>query len=218
MLCESQSDCDTALSLLRNAHSSTSDAVSSGSAVNNITPAYSSEPSSKIALTMATRFKADQKFTGRLGEDLTNYISNYMDAANDYNISEKQKLDYMHHVLDGEAKRFYREKILSSCATFAEASSIMQEEFNSLTRHNRVRKHLQNLRLSTIVENRRCTVTKALEELLEIMTKLTPQGPRTHRSEKDKVEYLYKAVVGATCSAARTNVVLQIVMSTITVV
>jgi hypothetical protein len=86
-----------------------------------------------------------------------------MDAANDYNLSAKQKLDYMHHVLDGEEKWFYREKILSSCATFAEASSMMQEEFNSLTRQNRVRKHLQKLRLSTIVGNRRCTVTEALE-------------------------------------------------------
>jgi hypothetical protein len=88
-----------------------------------------------------------------------------MDAANDYNLSAKQKLDYMHHVLEGEAKRLYREKILSSCATFAEASSMMQEEFNSLTRQNRVRKHLQKLKLSTIVGNRRCTVTEALEEL-----------------------------------------------------
>jgi hypothetical protein len=43
----------------------------------------------------------------------------------------------MFHVLDGEAKIFYREKILSSCATFAEATGIMQEEFNSLTRQSR---------------------------------------------------------------------------------
>jgi hypothetical protein len=140
MLYESQPNCDTALSLLRNAQSSTSDAVSSGSAVNNITPAYSSEPSSKIAHSMATRFKAEQKFTGKLGEYLTEYISNYMDAANDYNLSLKQKLDYMHHVLDGESKSFYREDIISSSssATFAEASIMMKEEFNSLTRHNRV--------------------------------------------------------------------------------
>jgi hypothetical protein len=104
----------------------------------------------------------------------------------------------MHHVLNGESKRFYREKILSSCATFAGANSMMQEEFNSLTRQNRVRKHLEKLRFSTIVGNRRCTVTEALEELREIITKLTPRGPRTHRSEEDKMKYLYKAVVGAT--------------------
>jgi hypothetical protein len=92
-----------------------------------------------------TRFKAEQKFTGKFGEDLAEYISNYMDAANDYNLSTKQRLECMNHLLDGEAKRFYREKILSSCATFAEATSMMQEEFNSLTKQNRVRKHLQKV-------------------------------------------------------------------------
>jgi hypothetical protein len=55
---------------------------------------------------MATRFKADQKITGKLGEDLTEYISNNMDAANDYNLSAKQKLDYMHHVLTGKQQGF----------------------------------------------------------------------------------------------------------------
>jgi hypothetical protein len=166
--------------------------------VKNATHAYSSKPSSKIVHSMATRFKAEQKFTGKLGEYLTEYISNYMDAANDCNLSAKQKLEYMHHLLDGEAKRFYREMILSSCATFAEATGMMQEEFNSLTSVNRVRRHLQRLRLSTIVGNRSCSVTEALEELWEIITKLTPQGPRTHRSEEDKLEYHYKAVVGVT--------------------
>jgi hypothetical protein len=104
----------------------------------------------------------------------------------------------MHRVLDGEAKRFYREKILLSCATFAEATGILQEEFNSLTRQSRVRKHLQKLRLSTIIGDRRCSVTESLEEMQEMITKLTPQGLRTHRSEEDKMEYLYKAVIGAT--------------------
>jgi hypothetical protein len=189
MLYESESDCDTALALLRSAQLSTSD---------NATNAYSSEPSNKIAHSMATRFKAEQKFAGKLGEELSEYISNNKDAANDYNLSAKQKLDYMHRVLDGKAKRFYREKILLSCATFAEATGMMQEEFNSLPRQSRVRKLLQKLRISTIVGNRRCSVTEVLKNLREIITKLTPQGPRTHSSEEGKVEYLYKAVVGAT--------------------
>jgi hypothetical protein len=82
---------------------------------------------------MAIRFKAGQKFTGKLGEDLTEHIKNYMDAASDYNLSPQQKLDYMHHLFEGEAKRFYRSNIASSCGTFAEATSMMQGEFNRLT-------------------------------------------------------------------------------------
>jgi hypothetical protein len=71
MLYKSQSDCDTALVLLPNAQPSTSDAVSTESAVNNVTYAYSSEPSSKISYSMATRFNAEQEFSGKLREDLT---------------------------------------------------------------------------------------------------------------------------------------------------
>jgi hypothetical protein len=112
ILYESQSDCDTALSLLRNAQSSTSDAVSSGSAVNNSTPAYSSEPSSKIAHSMATRFKADLKFTGKLGEDLTEYISNYIDAANDYNLSANRSSTTCIMYLTGKQKGFIAKRSL----------------------------------------------------------------------------------------------------------
>jgi hypothetical protein len=146
---------------------------------------------------MATRFKIEQKFTGKLGEDLTEYVSNYMDAAKDYDLTNKKNLDFMHHLLDREAKRFYRENVLSFCTNCAEATAMMQEDFNSLTRQNCVRKHQQKLRFLTIVKKKNCTVTEGLEELREIITKLTPQGPRTHRSEEDKVEYLFKAVVGS---------------------
>jgi hypothetical protein len=75
---------------------------------------------------------------------------------------------------------------------------MMKEEFNSLTRQNRVRKNLQKLIISTVVENIRSSVTEALEELRGHITKLTPQGPRTHRSVQGKLEYLYKAVLSAT--------------------
>jgi hypothetical protein len=140
---------------------------------------------------MATRFKTEQKFTGKLGEDLTEHINNFMDAASDYNLTPQQKLDYMHHLFEGEANRFYRSNVVSTCANFVEAVSMMQGEFNSLTRQNRVRKHLQKLRLSLLMKNKNCSVAEGLEELREIITKLMPQGPRTHRSEEDKIEYLY---------------------------
>jgi hypothetical protein len=126
MLQESQSDYDTALALLRDAQLSILDAVSTCKAVNNETHAYSSKSFRKNAYCMTTRFKAEQKFTGKLGEGITKYISNCRDTANDYNFSVKQKLDYMHHLLDGETNMFYCERILSSCATFAEATSMMQ--------------------------------------------------------------------------------------------
>ena len=46
------------------------------------------------------------------------------------------------------------------------------------------------------MRERSCSVTEALEEVRETITKFSQQGPRNHRSEEDKVEYLYRAVVG----------------------
>ena len=43
----------------------------------------------------------------------------------------------------------------------------MANEFNSLTRRNGVRKLLQNLRLSRILETKRIPVSEALEEVGE---------------------------------------------------
>jgi hypothetical protein len=44
----------------------------------------SSEPVSRIAHSMATYYKIEPKFTGKLGDDLTEHINNFMDAASDY--------------------------------------------------------------------------------------------------------------------------------------
>ena len=96
---------------------------------------------------------------------------------------------------EGEARRFYRLKVRKRVPTFAEACVKMRTEFNSITRQNRVRKYLQGLRLTAVMRERSCSVTEALEELRETITKFAQQGPRNYRSEEDKVDYLYRAVV-----------------------
>jgi hypothetical protein len=108
MLCyNSQSERTAALTLLRSTASTSVDATSPN--VGDDPATSHSEPARKIARSMATRFKNEQKGTRKLGENLTEYISNYMDAANENNLTNQQKMDFMHHLLDGEAKRFYPE-------------------------------------------------------------------------------------------------------------
>lgn len=151
----------------------------------------------KIAHNMAVRFKKDDKFSGKIGEDVNEYIFNYKEAAIDYELSTDQMLKYFHNLFDGEAKSFYRHHVQTYCTSFEEASTKIQLEFNSIARQNRVRKYLQSLSLTSIMEEKSCSVAEGLEKLREVITKFTPQGPRTHRSEEDKVEYLYDAVIGA---------------------
>ena len=156
--------------------SSTSPSVNHGN--------QSSQPSShlsmdsKIAHNIASRFKREERYFGRIGEDINEVVDKCCDAADDYNLNEDQKLRYFHNVFDGEAKRFYRTSIAGTQLSFDSAVQRMLQEFNSITRQNRVRKLLQNLRLSQILKTKNCSVSEALEELRETTTRYTPQGPK----------------------------------------
>ena len=46
------------------------------------------------------------------------------------------------------------------------------------------------------MQTKHCSVPEALEEIRETITKYTPQGPRNHQSDFDRVEYLHDAVIG----------------------
>ena len=159
-------------------------------------PQTNEAPNSKIAHNISSRFKKDDRYTGKIGEDIQEAINNYRDCAEDFHLGDEQMLRFFHNIFDGEAKRFYRSHVIQRATDFNSAASLMVKEFNSLTRQNRVRKLLQNLRLSRIIDTKRIPVSEALEELRETITKYTPQGPPTHQSEQDKTEYLHDAVIG----------------------
>lgn len=115
----------------------------------------------------------------------------------DYDLSPAQKLKYLHILFIGEANIFYRNYVQSVSSSFQEACASVQNEFNSIARQNRIRKYLQTLSIGSIMKTKSCSVEEALEHLLETRTNFTPQGPSNHRSEDDKVEYLYDAVIEA---------------------
>ena len=81
----------------------------------------------RAAHNMALRFKNQDKFTGKLGEDLTEHINSYIDAAQDYNLDQTNKLAFFHNIFDGEATRFYREKVRDGCGNFGEACQVIQD-------------------------------------------------------------------------------------------
>ena len=149
-----------------------------------------------IAHNLSNRFRKDDKFTGKLGEDIDEFIANYDDAVSDFALSGIQQLKYFHLVFDGEAKQFYRRNIANKADSYEIACSLMRNEYNSFTRQNHVRKFLQGLRLQAIMDKKNCSPNEALEELRSQISKFAPQGPKNHRSEEDKVEYLHDAVIG----------------------
>lgn len=153
------------------------------------------EDERRLAHNISQRFKKDDKFTGKLGENLQDFLNNYEEACIDYSFTPEQKLKYLHNLFEGEAKAFYREHVFTVCHSYPEACNTLLAKFNNISRQIRVRQYLQSLSLNAIVSKESCDVSEGLEKLRNTIVKFAPQGPMSYRSEEAKVEYLYNAVV-----------------------
>jgi hypothetical protein len=171
-------------------------AVERGSGTERQDVSSTQESSPRLATNIALRFKNEEhKYSGTLAENYLEYLNNYLDAAKQYRLNEGQKLEFFIEIFTGEAKRHYRNYVDGIADTFAEANRMMQAEFSSKTRQNRVKKQLDALRVSKLVAKGK-PIAEALEFVREEITKKSDQGPPTHRDEAHRVEYMKKAVLG----------------------
>ncbi len=153
---------------------------------------------SRVAHNMSIRFKeTSSKFSGAITENWSEFLDEYMHACQDYELTQTQKLQYMYHMLKGDAKRFYNEKIRDSAANFGDACRIMCDEYRSFTRQTRIKNHLTSLRISNSI-SKTCSVMDALEKVHQTICKLYLQAPEAYRNETHKIEYLRHAVIGMT--------------------
>jgi len=149
-----------------------------------------------VAHKIAMRFKEQkQKFSGALGEFFNDFVSDYLQASRDYDLSPKQKLQFMHNLFTGDAKRFYYHRVDGYATGFSQAVEMIEREYNSVVRKDRCKNYLSTLRLAKFVEEG-TEISAALEKTYKVITKLAPQVPRSHQGEAHKVEFLRKAVIG----------------------
>jgi len=150
----------------------------------------------KLAQSLSSLFRREDRFSGKVGEDINEFINSYSEACLDFEMNATQKLKFFHRIFEGEAKTFYRNNIAHKVGSFNEAIVVMRNEYSSIARQNRVRKFLQGLSLRSIMREKRLSVSESLDHLREVISKYAPQGPENHRSENDKIEYLSDALVG----------------------
>ncbi|GAB0493903.1 hypothetical protein MMPV_005190 [Pyropia vietnamensis] len=143
--------------------------------------AASSASADPAAHNVAMHFR-DQaaKFSGDLGESWNEYVAEYQQVARDYELTASQKLQYMHNLLRGDAKRFFLDRVHGTAATFAQAVDMVSAEYNSIVPQDRVKNYLSGLRLSSFVKDGTTWRRKCLAP--------------TRRAYK--VEFLRNAVVG----------------------
>lgn len=67
----------------------------------------------RLAHNVAMRLKdKDKKFSGDLGESWMEFVDDYLQMCRDYSLTHVQKLQYMHNLLRGDAKRFYQHNVV----------------------------------------------------------------------------------------------------------
>lgn len=71
------------------------------------------------------------------------YVPDYQQVARDYNLSFPQKLQFLHNLLRGDAKRFYLNSAGTHMNTFQQAVDRMDKEYNSVVRQNREKLSMQ---------------------------------------------------------------------------
>lgn len=157
----------------------------------------SSGNTEQVAHRIAMRFKDDSaKFSGSIGECWGEFVAEYQQVARDYNLTESHKKQFLHNLVRGDAKRFYLNQVQTYTTTFAASVQMVESEYNSVVRQNRVKNYLNSLRLNKfIVEG--ADELSALEKVYKLIIKLSPQVPQSHRGEAHKTEFLRNATVGA---------------------
>ena len=107
---------------------------------------FSATISSNIAHNVAMRFRTD-KFTVDIGESWNEYVAEYQQVHMDHNLGNQQKLQYLHNIIEGDAKRFYLNNVQPHVNTYAIAVELINQEYNYPVRQNTVKNILSQLRL-----------------------------------------------------------------------
>lgn len=158
----------------------------------------SSTPSSsdRVAHNVAMRLKdTNSKFSGELGQSWMEYVDEYTQICRDYSLSPAQKLQYLHNLLHGDAKRFYLDKIDGYATGFQQAVAMVNEEYNSHVRQTRIKDYLNAIRVRSFM-NKGVSESDSLSKVYKLIVKLSRQAPQAFRGDANKVEYLRNAVVG----------------------
>lgn len=120
------------------------------------------------------KLKTDDRLSGKIGENVSEYIANYTEAAPYYELGSSQKLLSFQNLFSGEAKSFYWNHVQAMCIAFERACNRTPSRFSSIARQDIARKYLPDLSLTSVIEKKSWNVSKVLEELREVITKSTP--------------------------------------------
>lgn len=145
---------------------------------------------------VSVRFKSkEDKYGGSEEENLSEHVDEYLSVTRDYNLTQTQKLQYLHNLFKGEALRFYNKQVREKESTIGGAINAMQNHFNSLDKQQRVKADLTTLSLSAFSEKHGGSIRKGLAKMASYIAERTPLCPPDFRGESHQIEFMKQAVL-----------------------
>ena len=136
----------------------------------------------------------DKKFSGDLSVSCMEYMDDYFELSRYCSLKPSQKLQYLHNLLQGDAKRYFLDKIDGYGTSFQHAIEMLERENNPPVRKDRDKNYLNSLRVTTFVAQG-IEISEALSKVYRSFIKLSGQAPRSHQGDALKVDVLRNAVV-----------------------
>mgnify|MGYP000315045443 CR=1 FL=1 len=150
----------------------------------------------RLAYNVGMRFRdRAAKFSGGVGESWMEFVGDYQQVARDYSPTAKQKLQYLHNIVTGAAKRYYLNHVQAFATTFAQAVEMGVAEFNSAVQQKEVKTYLSTYDMNALVQAGK-TEARPLAHTYKTMVKLAPLLPRSHQGDANSVDFLHHAVLG----------------------
>lgn len=118
----------------------------------------------RMAPSNSQRIQKEEKFSGKIGENVSKSLPNYDEAYSNYGLTNERKLRYLRNVYDVEAKHFYHSYVQYTSDQYKIAAGKMLAKFNNGTSQNRVKSYLRSLILPKAVQKDIQDLSDALEK------------------------------------------------------
>ena len=145
---------------------------------------------------LATRF-ADphRKYAGEKDQSWEDYFNPFSRACSELQIPKDSQVALLHHILKGDALRYYENVIEGRPMLLAEASRQLKEYFLPLSRQSAIFSELAALNLREIQSRLQKTEREALNHVTEFISKRFLQIPQESQTERQKMLFLRDAMV-----------------------
>ncbi len=149
----------------------------------------------KLTKVFATAFAKGKKFNGSFEEDWGHFLAQYQKICSECRVKPCEKVEYLHHMLDGEALQFYHREVDGKEGNWGRVCQIFNNTFSSQTKMEKMSDRLRVLHIVNF-EREGLAEDAALRRLCSEIERLSPMAHQEDRTSRAMRRCLQNGVGG----------------------